>query len=66
MSLQLTAAASVPVFEIHKKILRFGRPLDLAQQATTLVISNEELEDSKEIVTFLNSSNLLIKDDSQP
>ena len=45
---------------IHKKVLGFGHPLDVAQQIPTLIISNEEMENVK-IIKSLKKSDLLIK-----
>ena len=38
-----------------------GRPLDLAPHNTTLIISNEEMNDIMKIVKSLEESGLLIK-----
>ena len=51
--LGLTAAASGADAWIHKKILRSGN--------TTLIISNEEMEDIIKIVKSLEDSGLLLK-----
>ena len=51
--LGLTAAASVPDAEIHKKILGSG--------ATTSIISNYEIGDIMKIVKSLEDSGLLLK-----
>ena len=51
--LGLTAAASTADAEIHKKNLGSGR--------TTLIISNEEMEDITEIVKSLEDSGLFLK-----
>ena len=37
------------------------RPLDFASRVTTWIISNEEMNDIKKIVTWLEESGLLIK-----
>ena len=52
--LGLTAAASAADVEIHKKILGLGN-------ATTLVVSNDEIEDIIKIVKSLKDSSLLLK-----
>ena len=51
--LGLTAAASAADAEIHKKILGYG--------TTTLIISNEEMNDITKIVQALEDSNILLK-----
>ena len=43
--LGLTAAASVTDKAIHKKMFGSGRPLDLPWRTTTLIISNEKIND---------------------
>ena len=65
--LGLTAAASATDAAIHKKMFGSGarssmlalRPVDLASR-TTLVSSNEEMNDIMKIVTSLEESGLLI------
>ena len=52
--LGLTAAASAADAGIHKKVLGFGHN-------TTLIISNDEMEDILKIVKFLEDSGLLLK-----
>ena len=52
--LALTAAAAAAASGIHKKILRSGHN-------TTLILSNEELEDFLKIVRYLEDSGLLLK-----
>ena len=52
--LGLTAATSAADVEIHKKILGLGN-------ATTLVVSNDEIEDIIKIVKSLKDSSLLLK-----
>ena len=42
-----------------------GRPSDLASRSTTLIISNEEINDIMNIFKSLEESGLLIKDVSQ-
>ena len=51
--LGLTAAASTAYAGIHKKILGSGLPLDLApsHNNTTLIISNDEMDDILKIVS---------------
>ena len=51
--LGLTAAASVADVGIHKKILGSG--------TTTLIISNEEMNDVMKIVQVLEDSSILLK-----
>ena len=51
--LGLTAAASAADAEIHKKILGSGK--------TTLIISNDEMEDIMKIVNSLEDSGILLK-----
>ena len=66
--LGLTAAASATDAAIHKKIFGSGmrprmlpsRPSDLTRQ-TTLIISNEEMNDITKIIKSLDESGLLIK-----
>ena len=55
--LGLTAAASATEAAIHKKMFRHG--------TTTLIISNEEMNDIMKIVKSLKESGLLIKAVSQ-
>ena len=55
--LGLTAAASVTDAAIHSKMI--------GSDATTLIISNEEMNDIMKIVTSLEKSGLLIKSVSQ-
>ena len=52
--LGLTAAAAAADAGIHKKILRSGN-------TTTLIISNDEIEDIIKIVKSLEDSGLLLK-----
>ena len=61
--LGLTAAASAADAGIHKKILGSGRSLDLAlpHNNTTLIISNDEMDDILKIVKSLEDSGLLLK-----
>ena len=53
--LELTAIASTANAGIHKKILGFGH------NKTTLIISNDEMEDIIKIVKSLEDSGLLLK-----
>ena len=56
--LGLTAAASATDAAIHKKRFASGtRPLDLAKQ-TTLIISNEEINDIMRIIKSLEKPGL--------
>ena len=60
--LGLTALASAADAGIQKKLLGYGKiPLDLAKQATTLILSNDEMEDIIKIVKSLKDSGLLLK-----
>ena len=60
--LGLTAAASAADAETHKKILGSGnRPSSSASHMTTLIISNDEIEDVIKIVKSLEDSGLLLK-----
>ena len=43
--LGLTAVASATDAAIHKEMFGLGRPWDLALRMTTLIISNEEMND---------------------
>ena len=58
IALGLTAAASAADAGIHKKILGLGKH---KQNATTLVISNDEMKDIIEIVKSLEYSGLLLE-----
>ena len=59
--LGLTAAASATDATIHNKMFRSGaRPLNLASR-TTLIISNEEMQDIMKMVKSLGKFGLLIK-----
>ena len=59
----LTVEASAADAGIHKKILRSGhnRPLSSALHNTTLIISNNEMEDIIKTVKSLEDSGLLLK-----
>ena len=61
--LGLTAAASAADAGIPKKILGSGRPLDFAppHNNTTLIISNDEMDDILNIVKSLENSGVLLK-----
>ena len=45
MPLGLTAVASATDAAIHKELFGLGRPWDLVLRMTTLIISNEEMND---------------------
>ena len=62
--LRLTAAASAPDAGIHKKILGSGRrhsSFSASHNTTTLIISNDEINDLIKIVKSLEDSGLLLK-----
>ena len=62
--LGLTAAASAADAGIHRKILGSGkRPLEVAlpHNNTTLIISNDEMDDILKIVKSLEDSGILLK-----
>ena len=59
--LGLTAAASAADRGIHKQILRSGRPSSSALRTTTLITSNEEMNDIMNIIQALKDSNILLK-----
>ena len=56
--LGLTTATSATDAAIHKQMSGSGRPLDLASRSTTLIISNEEMNDILKIVKSLGESGL--------
>ena len=56
IALGLTAAASAADAGIYKKILRSGH-----SNNTTLIISNDEMDDNLEIVKSLEDSGVLLK-----
>ena len=61
--LELTAAAaaaSVTDPAIHKKMFGSGHPFDLASLMTTLIVSNEEMNDIMKIVKSLRESTILV------
>ena len=53
MVYQLSVAMSATDTAIQKKIHGSGHPFDLASRTTTLIISNEEMEDMMKIVKSL-------------
>ena len=59
--LGLPAAAPAIDVAIHKKIFGSGHPLDLPLCTTTMIISNQEMNDIMKIVKSLEESSLLIK-----
>ena len=59
--LGLTTVASAADTGIHKKILGSGRYSSSALHNTTLIISNDEIEDIIKIVKFFEDSDLLLK-----
>ena len=65
MTLGLTAAAVVTDAAIHKNIVQCARPSDLALCNTTLIISNEEMNDVIKINNSLEESGLLTKSNSE-
>ena len=54
------AAASVTDPAIHKKMFGSGHPFDLASLMTTLIVSNEEMNDIMKIVKSLRESTILV------
>ena len=63
--LGLTAAASATNAAIHKKMFGSGRLSGLATHNTTLIISDEEMNDIMKIIKSLEESGILIKDVSE-
>ena len=65
--LELTAAVWAADVGIHKKILASGRrhSPSSASYNTTLILSNDEMEDINKIVKYLEDSGLLLKRDSK-
>ena len=62
LGLTAAAAAAAPRdAKIHKKMFGSGRPSDLGPRTTTLIISNEEMNNITKIVESLEESGLLIK-----
>ena len=59
--LGLTAAASATDAAMNNKMFGSGCPSDLASRMTTLIISNEKINDIMKIVKSLEESGLLIK-----
>ena len=59
--LGLTAAAWAADAGKHKKVLGSGHPSDSTWPTTTLIISNEEMEDTMKIDKFLEDPCLLLK-----
>ena len=59
--LGLTAVASAADAGIHNKILGSVRPSSSASPTTTLIISNEEMNDIMKIVQALEDYNILLK-----
>ena len=59
--LGLTAAASATDARIHKKFLGPCHPLESASHNTTLIISNDVMEDIIKVVKSLEDSALLLK-----
>ena len=54
------AAASVTDPAIHKKMFGSGHPFDLASLMTTLIVSNEEMNDIMKIVKSFRESTILV------
>ena len=54
------AAAAVTEPAIHKKMFGSGHPLDLAPLKTTLIVSNEEMNDIMKIIKSLRESTILV------
>ena len=48
--LELTTVAATTDVAVHQEMFGSGRPLDLAPRKTTLIISNEEMDDIMKIV----------------
>ena len=59
--LELTAAESAGDAGIYKKLLESGRPSSSALKTTTLVISNEEMNDIMKTIQALEDFNNLLK-----
>ena len=59
--LGLTAAVSAADERIHKKALASAHHSDSTSYVTTLIISNDEMEDIMETVKSLENSGLLLK-----
>ena len=54
------AAASVTDPANHNKMFRSGHPFDLASLMTTLIVSNEEMNDIMKIVKSFRESTILV------
>ena len=65
LPLRLTAVISATNAAIYKKMFGSGHPSDLASRNTTLMISNEEMNNIMKIIKSLEISALLIKDVSK-
>ena len=61
ISLGITPEVSATDAGVHKKILGSGHPLDAASHNTTLIISNDEMEDIIKIIKYFEDSGLLLK-----
>ena len=61
MPLRLTAAASATGAATHTKMFLSSRPSDLASRTTTLLISNEGINDTMKSIKWLKESGSLIK-----
>ena len=61
ISLGVSSEVSAADADIQKKTYGSGHPSDLASHTTTLIISNEEMEDIMKIIKSLEESGLLIK-----
>ena len=61
IQLGLPATASATDEAIHEKMFWSGRPLDLALRMTTLIISNEEINDIMKIVQSLEEFRLMVE-----
>ena len=59
--LELTTAAATTDVAIHQEMFGSGCALDLAPRKTTLIISNEEMDDIMKIVISLEESGLFIE-----
>ena len=59
--LGLTAATSATGASIHEKMFGSGGSLELASRTTTLIISNEEINNIMKIIKSLEESGLLMK-----
>ena len=59
--LELTTVAATTDVAVHQEMFGSGHPLDLAPRKTTLIISNEEMDDIMKIVKSLEKSGLFIE-----